>query len=251
MKYQGGKARIARRLMEKIEALAPKTATRWVEPFVGGAWMLDRAYQSERFTELYAGDVVPDLIMLYEAVADGWEIPREISRELYFSLKKAEPSPLRGIAGFGSAYGGNWFTGYCGDALNGKSTHAELTADHLERRRPMLAETDLRCIEYWEWTWLVNENTVVYCDPPYAGTIGYKGARGGKFDSDQFWRWVYHLAIERGAHVFVSEYSGPDWAAEVWSRTAKQTISAAPQNHTVTDRLFYINADIASERRAA
>ncbi len=242
MKYQGGKGRIAKRLMETMTTLAPD-ATRYVEPFVGGAWVLDQAHASGQFAAIHAGDTMPDLMLMYQAVAEGWEPPDDIPRDLYESLKKAPPSPLRGVAGFGSAYGGNWFTGYCGNVLNGKRTNAQLAAAHLVRRRPLLAQTNLRLQDYATWTELVDAQTVVYCDPPYAGTIGYqsRGRSAEPFDSAAFWAWCARMATERGAHVFVSEYTSPDPAARVvWERTARQTISAGPVNQTVTDRLYLV-----------
>jgi DNA adenine methylase len=49
---------------------------------------------------------------------------------------------------------------------------------------------------------------VIYCDPPYAGTTGYRGGGVSAFDHARFWylcrRWV-----DCGARVFVSEYRVP------------------------------------------
>lgn len=48
----------------------------------------------------------------------------------------------------------------------------------------------------------IPDNSVIYCDPPYAGTKKYKN---GRFDSAAFWRWAEEMP-ERNT-VFVSEYS--------------------------------------------
>lgn len=161
MKYQGEKARIARRIVAEMVKGAPD-ATRWVEPFVGGAWVLEAADASNQFTSLHAGDAMEDVVLLYQAVAAGWDPPRAISRELYLSLKRAEPSALRALAGFGSAYGGTFMTGYCGDSLNGTRTNAEIAADHLVRRRDLFRRTDLRHTSYETWEGVVDETTLLY-----------------------------------------------------------------------------------------
>lgn len=238
MKYQGGKGRIARRIVSTITSLAPD-ATRWVEPFVGGAWVLDAADQSGQFTELYAGDVMEDVILLYKAVADGWEPPSVTTKQMFMELRNSNPSPLRALVGFGSSYGGTFFSGFCGDALNGKKTNAEIAAINLIKKRDLFRRTEFRCCDYSSWEPLIGPKTVVYCDPPYRGTIPYKGTL--TFDSDLFWSWCQKMA-NRGASVFVSEYGGnPRHAEEVWSRSAKQTI-ARYSNKSVTERLFLIHS---------
>jgi DNA adenine methylase len=239
VKYLGGTGRIAKRLVQTMLDLTPATTDRWVEPFVGGAWVLDHAHASGRFRRLHAGDAVEDLILLYRAVGEGWEPPREMSREEYAALKAASPSPLRALAGFGSAYGGNFFTGYCGDQINHKSsrTNSQIAADHMARRAPMLADVDLRHTDYRGWSDLVGPDTVLYCDPPYAGTTTYTAAE--PFDGGAFWLWVLDMA-DRGAHVFVSEYEGPTWADEVWSREGSQNIAPSARQKTVTERLFHV-----------
>lgn len=47
------------------------------------------------------------------------------------------------------------------------------------------------------------EYAVIYCDPPYASTTGYRGG----FDSDEFWEYARMAA--RNNIVLVSEYTSP------------------------------------------
>ncbi len=55
----------------------------------------------------------------------------------------------------------------------------------------------------------------MYCDPPCAGTEPYTKTCA-PFDHDAFWRTM-RVWAERGAHVFVSEYTAPaDWQP-VWT----------------------------------
>lgn len=236
MKYQGGKGRTARRIMEVM--LAESNARKWIEPFVGGAWVLEKAFESGRFESLYAGDSLEDVILLYQAVAWGWNPPSLISRELHESLKKSEPSALRALVGFGSSYGGTFFAGYCGDSINSHSkyTNSELAARAVLKQRPAFQATELRACDYADWSDIIDSDTLLYCDPPYAGTYKYRGV--DDFDSAVFWAWCREQA-QKGASVFVSEYTAPDFAEVVWQKTSKQT-AARHANHTVTESLYRV-----------
>lgn len=57
--------------------------------------------------------------------------------------------------------------------------------------------TDYRNVE-------LPDNSIVYCDPPYANTNHY-GLNRSKFDNDTFWEWARHCKQP----VFISEYEAP------------------------------------------
>ncbi len=48
------------------------------------------------------------------------------------------------------------------------------------------------------------DNSIVYCDPPYANTNRY-GLNGSGFDNEAFWEWARHCIQP----VFISEYEAP------------------------------------------
>ena len=76
--------------------------------------------------------------------------------------------------------------------------------------------------------------TVIYCDPPYAGTAGYST---GEFDTDKAWE-LYRAWADSGAHVYVSEYSGPEsFLVDVYN---PQGSMGKEQRNRVTEKLFYI-----------
>lgn len=234
MKYLGGKARVARRIVEAILEDTP-SRTRWVEPFVGGAWVLEHA--APHFEELSVGDVVPDLQLLYGAVAAGWEPPSKMTREEYLGLKKEEPSALRAFAGFGCSFGGKWFGGFCGSQKNGKHTNQEIARSNLLRRKDVFARTTFKTQSYSEWVILPGD--VVYCDPPYENTTPYDATEG--FDHGEFWRWCQKQA-RKGADVFVSEYNRPEGVPveEIWSRSSRQTMGTKNTKPVRVERLFKV-----------
>ena len=59
-----------------------------------------------------------------------------------------------------------------------------------------------RCCSYQDLE--IPEKSLIYCDPPYRGTTGYKMG----FDSGAFWQWCRDKAAE-GHTVLISEYSAP------------------------------------------
>ncbi|MBV5283409.1 MAG: DNA adenine methylase [Paludibacter sp.] len=52
----------------------------------------------------------------------------------------------------------------------------------------------------------IPNNSVIYCDPPYANTTKY--SKEG-FDSVAFWQWCREKSLE-SHKVYVSEYNAPD-----------------------------------------
>ena len=75
------------------------------------------------------------------------------------------------------------------------------------------------------------EGDVVYCDPPYANTDGY---RSGDFDSVAFWEW----ARTRDYPVYVSEYSAPDDFVSIWSKEKRSLFNGKKQSTLKVEHLF-------------
>lgn len=234
MQYLGGKSRIARRV---VNAIIGETGTdkRWVEPFVGGSWVLKEA--GKHFSELRANDLVKDLQLLYEAVGEGWEPPTSMTKEGYNQLKEGPPSPLRAFVGFGTSFQGKWFGGYAWDRLNGKRTYRDITWDNLRMGRDVYQRTEFSTGDYSQIE--IEPGDVVYCDPPYEGTTEYGAARG--FDHEAFWGWTREVSA-RGVPVYVSEYKKevPVDTRVVWSRTAKQTMKFTGENPEKTEYLLRV-----------
>lgn len=231
MQYMGGKSRIAKKIREH---LVSHGATRYAEPFVGGGAVL--TVVARDFQTIVAADAHTDLIDMYRAIQDGWTPPDVVTEEDYQRLKGEDPSPLRTFAAFGASFGGKEWGGY---ARNGRGdNYARQTGNSLARS----AKAGMFDPHVTFWAGSVFDlpmpedlsDTVIYCDPPYAGTTGYLT---GEFDSATAWD-MYREWASRGAHVYVSEYSGPEefLAAEF---TPQASLKAASSDK-VTEKLFYI-----------
>lgn len=239
MQYMGGKARIAKQLSEiMIPLCAGRTA--YLEPFVGAGWVFEKMAPHFRWTA--AGDTQPDLILMWQAIQDGWVPPDTISREEYRALRDAEPSALRAFVGFGCSFGGKWFGGYAENKVFGGTPghgnrrtydYCGASARGLARRQAAFTGTRIRLQSYSDWTWSPNNSPVIYCDPPYAGTTGYTDS----WDPELFWKTMDSWS-DSGALVFVSEYTAPDHWQCIWEKTTKVSLDKTTNVTTATERLF-------------
>lgn len=213
MQYVGGKFRQSR---DFAPAILGFTSNRdaYLEPFVGGGWML-RA-MGPHFQRVTAGDSHEDLILLWDAVWSGWSPPSSITEEQYQSIRREEPSALRGFVGFGSSFGGKWFGGYARQKGSNETTFPTRAASNLVKTLAKLPE-DTQFVHQSYDEHNPGEGTVVYADPPYA-TRGVEYHTSDGFDHGKFWETMDEW-VDSGAHVFVSEFHAPDhWEPLVVSR---------------------------------
>lgn len=77
---------------------------------------------------------------------------------------------------------------------------------------------------------------MIYCDPPYQNTSGYKT---GDFNHDDFFDWC-RFQKENGNVVFVSEYDAP--FTEVWSGEIKTNFASSRKKatHDAVEKLFLV-----------
>lgn len=234
----GGKSRIAKQLSEVILADAKDHSGTYWEPFVGGGGMGSR--MGNHFDTSHYSDIQEDLILMWQALSDGWEPPTDVSYELYQQLRyETEPSALRGFVGFGGSFGGRFFEGYA----RGKTSDGTPRNYIAESARAVLKDisgmeskvtTTFSCVDVFSLS--PGPNDVVYCDPPYQGTKNY--SRTDKFDHNLFWETTQKWA-ENGSLVYVSEYQAPDGWEELWSKPLKSSVRVGSEDrHIATEKLF-------------
>jgi DNA adenine methylase len=234
----GGKTRQAGPLSEFLLREA-SGHTRYFEPFMGSAAVFHK--MAPAFEQAVGADGMPDLMLMWQALQRGWTPPDAVSRDEYNALRDADPSSLRGFVGFGCSYGGKFFGGYAEEKVNPKHRNDFVGATKrsvLNRVRSM-SKARLKIGDYRDWD--VPPDAFVYCDPPYVGTAGYKGAP--EFDSDEFWLVVEKWACA-GAAVYVSEYKAPDSATCVWERAASVSLRKDDNAASATEKLFRVGVPL-------
>lgn len=230
MVYMGSKNRIAKDLIPIItKDLQPN---QWyVEPFVGGANLIDKVNHKYKL----GADSNRYLIALLQYVQDGGELPEHISKEKYLEVKDNKDSFedwFVGYIGFICSFRGKFFNGYSGLC----KTKSGADRNYQTERTNNLLKQDLKditfnCCSYDEL--IIPDNSIIYCDPPYQNTTKYKD----DFDTDKFWDWC-RLKAKEGHKVFVSEYNAPDDFECIWQKAVNSNLGATSKK--ATEKLFTI-----------
>jgi DNA adenine methylase len=109
MQFMGSKNKIAKDILPIILELR-KYGQFYVEPFVGGANLIDKV-EGPRI----GNDINPYLISLWQELLNGWIPPTIITQEQYSEIRKNPnnyPKELVGFVGFLCSFGGKWWGGY-------------------------------------------------------------------------------------------------------------------------------------------
>ena len=230
MVYMGSKNRIAKELIPIItQHLQPN---QWyVEPFVGGANMIDKIEHPYKL----GADNSKYLIALLEAVQNGQELPEHITKDEYIAVKTNKdnyPDWYVGFVGFVSSFRAKFFGGYSGYY----TTKTGIQRNYIKERinnilKQNLDGIKLVCSSYDALD--IPANSIIYCDPPYNGTTKYKDS----FDSDAFWQWCRDKAKE-GHTVYVSEYNAPEDFKCIWEKQINSNLGGTSK--TATEKLFTI-----------
>lgn len=213
----GSKARIAKYLLPII--LKDRKEGQWyVEPFVGGANMIDKVCGNR-----IGGEFNQYIASMWKSLEGGWNPPM-ISKLEYAAIrdnKEQYNEDLVGWTGINCSYSGKWFGGYAGlvATLGGDRDY------QIEARKNVSAQLkNIKGVNFIHSSYSdleIPPQSIIYCDPPYAGTTKYKD----HFCHDEFWQWCRDKSKE-GHKVFISEYSAPDDFICIWQQEIKSSLSA-------------------------
>lgn len=217
MKYQGSKNRIAKELLE-ITLKDRQPNQYYVEPFVGGANMIDKVNGLR-----IAGEYNEYIAKMWIELEKGW-IPRDdyTKEEYYFIKNNKDNEPhLTGYIGVNCSCCGVWFGSFAGKVETKKGIR-----DYQKEafKNTMTQVGKIKGVKFVHSSYdelEIPPNSIIVCDPPYEGTCGYKDA----FDNSKFWEWCRKMT-KRGHTVFVCEYNAPDEFEYVWQKQLKSSMSA-------------------------
>ena len=218
MKYMGSKARFAKEMLPII--LKGRTIDQYyVEPFCGGMNMI-----CEVKGKRIANDIHFYLIQMWRELVMGW-IPKKITKEEYSEIKSNQskyPSYLVGWVGFNCSYSGKWFGGFAGETKTKIGTIRDYQTEAINNVAKQVVKMKgviFNNKPYYDVH--LPPNSIVYCDPPYEGTTGYKDG----FNHTEFWEWCRKKSKENHS-IFISEYNAPEDFECVWEKEAKSSLSA-------------------------
>ncbi|MFA5049269.1 MAG: DNA adenine methylase [Patescibacteria group bacterium] len=225
----GSKNRIAKEILPIILKNRQKNQF-YIEPFVGGANMIDKVDGNR-----IGADLNPYLIECLELIRDNVDLlPKsklEFTEKDYNEQKFIKDS-LYGYVGFALSYSGKWWGGWCRDSLGKRDYVAEAYKNALTQSEKLKG-----CIfihSSYEKL-IIPKNSIIYCDPPYEGTTKYNI----KFDHKMFWDWC-RLMKRDGHNIFISEYNAPNDFVCIFKKEIVSSLTKDTGSKKGIEKLFTI-----------
>lgn len=244
MRYCGSKRRFVKAMLPVLMEHTDED-TVFVDVFCGGANVISEVPLKNKI----GVELNKYVCALWKHIqSHGMEgIPDQVTKEEYMLIKAdyinktgKYPDWLIGYVGVCCSYGSAWFNGYANYNPKKKEDHIGEAYRSMEKQVnefKFLQETEFVNCSYEEFVY--PDNSVIYCDPPYAGKKQYES----DFDSDAFWEWVRRMSL-LGHRVYVSEYTAPDDFKSVWSAIKSDGMSTTLRNAIQpikVERLFIYN----------
>jgi DNA adenine methylase len=224
----GSKSRHAKEILQII--LKDRKPDQWyVEPFVGGANVIDKV-EGKRL----GADINKYVVALLIELSHGWNPPEFVSETAYKEIQSNKDKYedfLVGYVGFQLSYGAKFFGGYRRDSV-GKRDYSKEAYNNVVKQIPNLEGVIFKNCSYLELS--IPENSLIYCDPPFKGTTKYKEE---SIDHNQFWQWCREKSLE-GHTVYISEYNAPDDFECVWEKKVNSSMTQDTGAKKATEKLF-------------
>lgn len=217
MWYVGSKNKLSKELVPLIQSYITADTKGYLEPFVGGANLIDKIDCSNKV----GCDIHEELIELLQyAQTNHEDIVDIISEEEYKYTKDNKedfPKWYVGLVGFCATFGAKYFGGYArakSDKFAGEKTC--MAIKNLKKQAPNLQNIKFLNKSFTELPKDKIKGYVIYCDPPYRNTTKYKTE---KFPYEEFYKWCKELSIHNV--VLISEYNMPDEFECIWQKDVK------------------------------
>ena len=220
MQYVGSKNRLSKELAPIIQSYITDATVAYIEPFVGGANMIDKIKHHTKI----GSDAHKELVALHNFNKNNSSLlPITISEEEYHNVKQ---NPYNydpwytGLVGFCGSFGAKYFRGFARRS-NGDDVPAQAIRN-LKKQSQNIQDITFECKSFLDYDPKEYKNCVFYLDPPYRATLSYKT---GKFPHEEFDKWAIELA--KNNTVLISEYEMPEDKFEcIWSKEVNVGISS-------------------------
>ena len=230
MRYMGSKNRFAKELVPIIQSYITEDTKGYLEPFVGGANVIDKIKCNNKI----GCDIHKQLIALLNKAKDNVDdIPDIISYETYKEVKNNKESYedwYVGLVGFCASFGTKYFGGYARDSKNDNSGKwSKQAIENLKKQAPLLKNIKFKCCNFLDLPKDKIKGYVIYCDIPYKGTTKYKTE---EFPYEKFYKWANEMA--KYNIVLVSEYNMSSNFKCIWEKDTKVNFDS---NRTARDKI--------------
>lgn len=222
MKYVGSKNKLAKDLVPIIQSYITNDTKGYLEPFVGGANMIDKIKCDNKI----GCDAHEELIHLLRYLQTDNVLQQHITEEQYNNVrlnKDNYPKWYVGFVGFCATFGAKYFGGYArsfkADGITPRDQSNE-SIRNIEKQRPLLKNIKFYTEKFQDQPKDIIKGYVIYCDPPYECPTKYSTDR---FPHEEFWDWCREMSKEN--IVLVSEYNAPDDFECIWSKSHKTSLN--------------------------
>jgi site-specific DNA-adenine methylase len=248
MGYQGGKARLGKRIHQKLLELERQiygkdSTLDYFEPFVGMCGVMKHFGREKGDRKLTACDYNTDVILMLQALQKGWLPPTTCSEEIFLEMKSStEHSPERGFIGTQLSWSGIFFKDYRGKYTKGKfDILAQGTRCVMKIKDDILGVDfeDARSYESFS-----PKGKLIYCDPPYKGNhLGMKGSLFQTFDHATFWETMRLWSKDN--LVVISESSAPDDFEKI--QCFESSVNVSRGKIKIYQEFLYVHRDTISQ----
>lgn len=237
MQYMGSKNRLAKDLIPIIQSFINEETKGYIEPFVGGANVIDKISHHNKI----GCDINIHLIELLKHVQKNTkDIPDFILKEHYDEVKNNKDKYelwYQGLIGFCS-FGNKLWGGYAKNSIldiSGERTKSYFS--NLKKQSPNLKGINFLNISFINLPKEKIKNCVIYCDPPYRDTTKYKTE---EFPYDEFYDWCREMS--KNNIILVSEYNMPEDFECIWEKEHKTMVDSnkktGDENNIRIEKLF-------------
>jgi len=237
MIYLGNKEKHADEISKIMLSSVPKFSA-YYEPFCGTCAVAMKI-PGKRF----CSDANEHLITFLKAVQQGWRPPNRVFTEQDYKWLKnnSECDPvLYSYLGLYFSFGGKFYDTYRRHRKDGSRSLNEARTSRLALNS--FNKYIDRCEDFKGVTFSSKpyvtlnplEESLIYCDPPYAEVTGYTCG----VDHTAFWSWVRNISMY--SYVFVSEYIAPPDFKSVFEKQVAARVSSSRRltNKQSTEKLF-------------
>lgn len=238
MRYVGSKNKLSKDLAPIIQSYITDETVGYLEPFVGGANMIDKIKCKKKI----GCDIHKQLIALLNFAKDNPDqLPDRILEDEYKQVqqnKEKFPDWYQGLVGFCASFGAKYFGGYARDSRDDNSGKWSAGAiNNLKKQVPLLQDTEFWNTKFQDLPLDKIRGYVIYCDIPYRGTTKYKT---NEFPYDEFYSWVKVASTYNT--VLISEYDMPEDFTCIYSKEVKTLLdsnkSSGDDTSTRIERLY-------------
>jgi len=221
LQYMGSKNKISQYIIPIIESYMTADTNGYLEPFVGGANLIDKIKCKKKL----GCDSNSELIELLKKAQTNDILPTTISEEEYLKVKNNKEDYAKwyvGFVGFFGSFGAKYWGGFARRYKKDGSIE-DVPAQairSLEKQRPNLEGITFLHKSFQELPKDKINGYIIYCDPPYEGTTKYKT---NAFPHKEFWQWCREMSQHNT--VLISEYNAPDDFICIWDKEHKTSLN--------------------------